>query len=64
MPEYDPDIELKSLSLTSLSWMQSISRVDSGELKDCTRAAKKELSDNLKQLIDNANQLRRHLGVK
>ena len=64
MPEYDPDIELKSLSLTSLSWIQSISRVDSCELKDCTRAAKKELSDNLKQLIDNANQLRRHLGVK
>ena len=64
MPEYDPDVELKSLSLTISSWINSIGRINDKKLENCTYKAKSELSDNLKVLIDNANQLRKHLGVK
>lgn len=64
MPEYDPDAELKSLSLTIHSWINSICRITDKELTGCTRRAKSELSNDLNLLIKKADKLKQHLGVK
>ncbi len=64
MPEYDPDAELKSLSLTIHSWINSICRINDKELTGCTRRAKSELSKDLNMLTKNAEKLKKHLGEK
>ncbi|MBQ6217193.1 MAG: hypothetical protein IJK53_07390 [Erysipelotrichaceae bacterium] len=64
MPEYDPDAELNSLSFTISSWINTMNRVDERGMDGTSREAKKELSNELKELIYQAYILKKHLGVR
>ena len=54
MPEFDPDGEVTSLSLTIPSWCTSIERVfQKSNMKEVSNMAKKQLHSGLLQLRDN-----------
>ena len=64
MPEYDPDSEIKRLTLTISSWINTIDRLNKKGYGTATKIAKTELAETLKQLIDVAYATRRQLGTK
>ena len=61
MPEYDPDAELNSLSLTLPSWINSINRIRNSYIGDSSIKAKNELHIGLCQLSETAELLKKHL---
>lgn len=61
MPEYDPDAELNSLSLTLPSWINTINRIQNSYIGDSSINARNKLHLGLFQLSESADLLRRHL---
>jgi hypothetical protein len=65
IPEYDPDAEVSSLSLTIPSWISSINRVETNaELEKISPAAAKKLKAQLARLIYTADSLVQSLEDK
>ena len=65
MPEFDPDAEVNSLSLTIPSWVQSLRRIHLNEkFALITDEGRQHLSEELRRLISAANKLDSALGVK
>ena len=61
MPEYDPDAELTSLSLTLYSWINSINRICNTDVSSSSFKAKNDLVLALGQLSDSARELSQYL---
>lgn len=61
MPEYDPDAELMSLSLTLPSWINSIRKLCNMDVKESSIRAKNDLYEALNRLSDTAELLKNHL---
>lgn len=59
MPAYDPDMELRGLTLTIPTWIMAISRVENKTV-EATELAKRQLSNNLNQLREEIDRI---LGV-
>ncbi|MBP3731360.1 MAG: hypothetical protein J6I40_07830 [Mailhella sp.] len=58
MPRYDPDAELKSLSLTMPSWVSSIQRVaGSSSIEESTESARRVLAEELIAIIQASSNL-------
>ncbi len=63
MPEYDPDAQLLSLSLTIPFWINMIKRVLDSEINKASVKAKKNLAGELDDLLDASIDLRNKLEV-
>ena len=61
MPEYDPDAELTSLSLTLPVWINSINRVYESNIDESSIKARNDLYDILCQLDSSTELLKKHL---
>lgn len=59
MPAYDPDMELRGLTLTIPTWIMAIRRVENKTV-EATELAKRQLSNNLNQLREEIDRI---LGV-
>lgn len=65
LPEYDPDAEASSLSLTIPSWISSINRMKKNTvIENITPPARKKLQDQLIKLMSEANNLYQTLEEK
>lgn len=65
MPEYDPDAEINSLTLTIPSWVQSLNRTRStAKFSQITDNGRHRLREELHHLISTADKLRSALEVK
>lgn len=56
MPAYDPDMELKGLTLTIPTWIMAIRRVEN-KTGEATELARKQLSNNLNQLREEIDKI-------
>ena len=63
MPEYDPDAQLSSLTLTIPFWINSMQRVLDSETEKASVNAKNDLASELDNLLDISISLRNKLGV-
>lgn len=62
IPEYDPDAELSSLTLTIPSWISSIERAkNTAELPNTSDLARRKLSEQLTFLKNAAMQMQEFL---
>lgn len=61
MPEYDPDAEITSLSLTIPSWKSSIQRITSIDLSQSSSRSKEDLCNELYDLDDAIYTLLRYI---
>ncbi len=61
MPEYDPDAEITSLSLTIPSWRSSIQRITSIDLSQSSSRSKEDLCNELYDLDDAIYTLLRYI---
>lgn len=65
LPEYDPDAEASSLSLTIPSWVSSINRMKKNTVfENITPPARKKLQEQLIRLMSEANNLYQALEEK
>lgn len=61
MPEYDPDAEITSLSLTIPSWRSSIQRITNIDLSQSSSRSKEDLCNELHDLYDAIYTLLRYI---
>lgn len=62
LPEYDPDAEITSLTLTIPSWIGSINRaLNNSDLTKVSRPAKRKLKDQLFNLHDSIFEIMKHI---